>query len=91
MLLKEQTGFRPASVPQRVSWLPVHSSHSESWGAYYIIEALVTVSFPFCRHSQRDAVCFAGTVGIKYAGCQYSSEVVNFDWILCYITTWHLT
>ena len=71
--------------------LPVHFSHSESRGAYWIIEVLVTVSFPFWRQSQRSAVFFAGTVGIKYAGCQCSSEVVNFDWILCYITTWHLT
>lgn len=43
------------------------------------------------RTSPRSTVFFAEILAIKYAVCQRGSEVVNFDWILCYITTWHLT
>lgn len=47
--------------------------------------------FPPTRTSPRSTVFFEEILAIKYAVCQCGSEVVNFDWILCYITTWHLT
>lgn len=67
------------------------TSVARYWDYYHFPFNISKIFFPFSEDSPRPIVFFVETVAIKYAVCQCSSEVVNFDWILCYITTWHLT